>query len=389
MAISFNESAATDVAANSTGTTTGRFVQVDANGNAPAGTQIGDIVVTAGGNYQVVAPNTPGATYNPNSQLWSIKVDSQTTNQSGSTAPYVPQGTYNDQGMSAADLAKIQALKDQWEKANAIGDEAGKQTAHAAAQAIRSQYGYSGGTDGSMYLPIEMPEDTVPKVGLPSYTPQVDQTNAVYDAAKEAAIAALKDAYDQSRLDIEHTIAGIPQTYQNQRNAVAAQSERDRLRFNEYANAYGLNSGTGGQAALAFSTQLQNDLGSLRTAEANAISEAQLQLTKLYTSYQNSIAEAVANNEYERAAALLAEYKAAAQSLVETAQNQAALDLDVAGFNKDTNQNNYNKLLDKAEALAQFGDFSGYLALGLSQDQVNNMRKTWLAANPEIAAYLN
>ena len=365
-------------------------VQVAPGGNAPDGTKIGDIVVTAGGNYKVVEPNTPGASYNPNSNLWSVKVDSQTGSQAGSAAsgPYVPQGTYNDQGLSASDQAKIQALKDQWEAANAAGDAAGKQTAHDAAQAIRSGYGYSGGGDGSMYLPVEMPKDTVPKVGLPSYTPQVDQTNAMYDAAKEAAIASLKDAYEQSKLDIEHTIAGIPQTYQAQRNAVATQSERDRLRFNEYANASGLNSGTGGQAMLAFSTQLQNDLGSLRTAEANAISEAQLQLTKLYTSYQNSIAEAVANNEYERAAALLAEYKAAAQSVVDTAQNQAALDMDVADFNRTTNQNDYNKLLERAEALAQFGDFSGYLALGFSQDQVNNMRKTWLAANPKIAAYL-
>ena len=88
------------------------------------------------------------------------------------------------------------------------------------------------------------------------------------------------------------------------------------------------------------------------------------------------------------AAALLAEYKAAAQSVVDTAQNQAALDMDVADFNRTTNQNDYNKLLERAEALAQFGDFSGYLALGFSQDQVNNMRKTWLAANPKIAAYL-
>lgn len=370
-----------------TKSTTGKTVQVAPGGNAPDGTKIGDIVVTAGGNYKVVEPNTPGANYNPTNGLWSVKVDGTGTS-GGSAAPYVPQGTYNDQGLSASDQAKIQALKDQWEAANAAGDAAGKQTAHDAAQAIRSGYGYSGGGDGSMYLPVEMPQDTVPKVGLPSYTPQVDQTNAMYDAAKDAAIAGLKDAYEQSKLDIEHTIAGIPQTYQAQRNAVATQSERDRLRFNEYANASGLNSGTGGQAMLAFSTQLQNDLGSLRTAEANAISEAQLQLTKLYTSYQNSIAEAVANNEYERAAALLAEYKAAAQSVVDTAQNQAALDMDVADFNRTTNQNDYNKLLERAEALAQFGDFSGYLALGFSQDQVNNMRKTWLAANPKIAAYL-
>ena len=362
-------------------------VQVAPGGNAPDGTKIGDIVVTAGGNYQVVDPNTPGANYNPTNGLWSVKVEGTGTS-GGSSAPYVPQGTYNDQIMSATDKAATDALKQQYEMYKAQGNTEGMAQVHAAAEAKRAEYGYSGGGDGSMYLPIDMPKDTVPKVGLPSYTPQVDQTNAMYDAAKEAAIASLKDAYEQSKLDIEHTIAGIPQTYQAQRNAVATQSERDRLRFNEYANASGLNSGTGGQAMLAFSTQLQNDLGSLRTAEANAISEAQLQLTKLYTSYQNSIAEAVANNEYERAAALLAEYKAAAQSVVDTAQNQAALDMDVADFNRTTNQNDYNKLLERAEALAQFGDFSGYLALGFSQDQVNNMRKTWLAANPKIAAYL-
>lgn len=55
-------------------------------------------------------------------------------------------------------------------------------------------------------------------------------------------------------------MSGIPQQYQDQRNAVAAQSERDRLRWNEYAAATGLGSGVNGQASLAFSTQLQNDL---------------------------------------------------------------------------------------------------------------------------------
>ena len=70
-------------------------VQVAPGGNAPEGTKIGDIVVTAGGNYKVVEPNTPGSSYNPTSNLWSVKVDSQTGSQAGSAAsgPYVPQGT--------------------------------------------------------------------------------------------------------------------------------------------------------------------------------------------------------------------------------------------------------------------------------------------------------
>lgn len=48
------------------------------NGNTlpSANPQVGDTVVTNGGNYSVVAPGTPGANYNPGSGLWSVKIDS-------------------------------------------------------------------------------------------------------------------------------------------------------------------------------------------------------------------------------------------------------------------------------------------------------------------------
>lgn len=383
---------------------TGRYVNVAEGGNAPAGTNIGDTVITAGGNYLVVDPNTPGASYNPTNGLWSIKVPSRATSGTvDANGNYIPMGTWNDQGLSESDKAKIESLQAAWEQANMRGDDALKQQLHAAAQAIREKYGYSGGGDGSMYLPIELPEGHLPNVGLPSvtlpsYEAQIDPTNNLYDAALDAAIAGLQNAYDQSRLEIEHAMSGIPQQYQDQRNAVAAQSERDRLRWNEYAAATGLGSGVNGQASLAFSTQLQNGLGSLRRGEADAIADMQLQLNQLEVSYQNSIAEAIANNEYERAAALLEEYRQQAQSVVDTAQlqaqldtdrwlNQAYLDQDIADFNQNADQQNYQELLDRAETLAAFGNFSGYLALGYSQDQVEQMRKAWAAMNPNLAAY--
>lgn len=382
----------------------GVYVNVAPGGNAPAGTKVGDTVITAGGNFLVVEPNTPGASYNPTNGLWSIKVPSRATSGTvDANGNYIPMGTWNDQGLSESDKAKIESLQAAWEQANMRGDEALKQQLHAAAQAIREKYGYSGGGDGSMYLPIELPEGHLPNVGLPnvtlpSYEAQIDPTNNLYDAALDAAIAGLQNAYDQSRLEIEHAMAGLPQQYQDQRNAVSAQSERDRLRWNEYAAATGLGSGVNGQASLAFSTQLQNDLGSLRRGEADAIADMQLQLNQLEVSYQNSIAEAIANNEYERAAALLEEYRQQAQSVVDTAQlqaqldtdrwlNQAYLDQDIADFNQNADQQNYQELLDRAETLAAFGNFSGYLALGYSQDQVERMRKAWAAMNPNLAAY--
>lgn len=46
------------------------------NGNAPANAKVGDTITTAGGNYQVVSPGTAGSSYNPDSGLWSVKMDS-------------------------------------------------------------------------------------------------------------------------------------------------------------------------------------------------------------------------------------------------------------------------------------------------------------------------
>ena len=51
------------------------------NGQAPAGLQIGDYVQTNGGLYQIVAPNTSGATFNPNTGYWSVKVSNRTKAQ--------------------------------------------------------------------------------------------------------------------------------------------------------------------------------------------------------------------------------------------------------------------------------------------------------------------
>lgn len=61
---------------NSSSSSGGKVLQVGADGNAPAGATIGDTIVTAGGNYKIVSAGTPGATYNPASGHWSVKVSS-------------------------------------------------------------------------------------------------------------------------------------------------------------------------------------------------------------------------------------------------------------------------------------------------------------------------
>lgn len=46
---------------------------------------------------------------------------------------------------------QIQQYKQQYDAAKAAGDKAGMDAAHAAAEQVRAQYGYSGGADGSQY----------------------------------------------------------------------------------------------------------------------------------------------------------------------------------------------------------------------------------------------
>ena len=111
-----------------------KTVQANAQGNAPKGTNIGDTVTTKGGTYKVVAEGTQGASYNPSSGLWSVKVDSPSTSESsggttggstggsvsGSSGGSKTSGTYVDdngnkqQGLYTSDpeeYAKIQQMQ--------------------------------------------------------------------------------------------------------------------------------------------------------------------------------------------------------------------------------------------------------------------------------------
>lgn len=112
------------------------YVQVQSNGNAPSGTQIGDVVHTAGGDYSVVAPNTSGAKYNPSSGLWSIKVDA-----SNNASTPLPSGkgnaTTTDVDTATKNATDVNDKINQLMQQNA--DLANKISAYSSAQ----QYAYN------------------------------------------------------------------------------------------------------------------------------------------------------------------------------------------------------------------------------------------------------
>lgn len=239
---------------------------------------------------------------------------------------------YDDAFLTEDQKRQVERFQAMYQDACARGDRQGMDSAHAAAEAVRAQKGYSGATDGFGYVPLEdsgggEPAGSYSPSRLPSYEAQTDAVNELYDAAVQAQMEALKKAYDANSATMEGEKEEIPRVFQTQRNAVAGQSEVAGRSFNEYAAASGLNSGAGGQAALARSNQLQGDLSALSAQETAEQRAVDWQLSQLKIRYQDEIAQAVADGEYKRAAALLQEYQRAAESAVTVAQAQADLDM--------------------------------------------------------------
>ena len=179
--------------------------------------------------------------------------------------------------------------------------------------------------------------------------------NDLYDAKKQSQLTQLESAYQESRAEAEAARDKLPGQYRQQANDLAAQYERNRRNFNLQAEASGLNSGTASQAALAQNSAYQRDMGALRTAQADAMTEADRGIAELERQYQANVSSAIADNDYQRAQALLNEYN-----------------------------NGYTRDLNTAKTLAAYGDFSGYAGL-YGQDTANNMAALWKAQNPDLA----
>ena len=179
--------------------------------------------------------------------------------------------------------------------------------------------------------------------------------NDLYDAKKQSQIQQLESAYQASKSEAEAARDKLPGQYQQQANDLSAQYERNRRNFNLQAEASGLNTGAASQAALAQNSAYQRDMGNLRTAQADAMTEADRGIAELERQYQANVSSAIADNDYQRAQALLNEYN-----------------------------NGYTRDLNTAKTLAAYGDFSGYAGL-YGQDTANNMAALWKAQNPDLA----
>lgn len=193
-----------------------------------------------------------------------------------------------------------------------------------------------------------------------------EQIASMYDAQQRAKEQSLANAYEQNTATMQREREKISPLYQTQANDLSTQYERNRRNMNFQADLNGLNTGTASQMDLAQNNAYLNSFGKLRASEAEALRAADQQMADLEMGYKNAISQALADNDYQKATALMSEYQR--RDAAATAMEQ------------------YNRQQQEADAKlkAAYGDFSGYEAL-FGAETAKNMRDFWLQANPDYA----
>ena len=186
-----------------------------------------------------------------------------------------------------------------------------------------------------------------------------DQYQKMYDNAVKANNDAAKAAAERALAQVEQGIGELGDQY----GSLNKQLYRDymeslRVLPQEMA-ARGYNGGMSESARLGLDTAYGERLNENEAARIAAI--MQLRQQGADAEYQANAARDQANAQAQQ------NLYANMMNLILQQQQDAAT---------------------KAQNMAQYGDFSGYLGLGYTQSEIDQMQKAWIAANPELAKTL-
>ncbi len=256
--------------------------------------------------------------------------------------------------LSQEDKKKIENLKSAWNSFMAAGDVSSARLAHEAAEEIRAAYGYSGGEDGSGFIRTEGNKSAA-ESGLAPYLTEMYRNQA------QARMDEIKNAYSASVEDIQSAKSQIGPAFDNARNALSAETEKEMRAFSERAAARGLNSGTSSQADIVRSIAHTGAMADISAAEASEISQLEAQMRKLSSDYKTAIAAAAAKGEFELAGALYNEAVRLSKAQADESDNEAR-----------AKEKEYDKLLNLAQIAAKYGDYSLLQSLGIDASRAGN-----------------
>ena len=412
----------------------GRTVQAGSDGNAPSGTRVGDTVNTAGGAFRVVEPGTRGATYNPASGLWSIKVGGQAQSagaaasgagrtssgtsgmsQSGTGGGYsqqqetVPSATgsakYTDengerkQGLYTSDptrystIQQMRQLSERWHDA----DEAERKRLASRAQALGTSLGATRDDSGTWWYdgqPLYSTQYEAPEIpnAWEGYTDVLkDYQSSQEDLVNRQIDAAIEQAREKYGLQKEQ----VDQQYDDLARQLYIQRRMSERDLPEQMAAMGYNGGITESTALGIQTGYQDALREGETERINAIAQI-----------EGAIRQAELSGDLERARQLSSVlqdimslyasglgqiqsgYNLRAQMGYQAGQDALDMQKDARSWSyqeimdererqQAQEETSYGRTLELAKMAAAYGDFSLFRQLGFTDEQIAQMRAMW------------
>lgn len=230
----------------------------------------------------------------------------------------------------------------------------------------------------------------------PSAADQSEYIRQMYDQQLAANKAQLESNYNEGMSSLAGEESNLGANYYEQRRQAQANSDKSQANFNEMANAYGLNTGTGGQAQLARNNQLQSSLTTLGNAEAQNRAEIERQRTLLGQQYQSAIQQAQAENNMELAQALYQEAVRVDNSIIDASKYDSERALDILNTMLNQVSTDRNLATEEARQAAEIAAAGGKYGLygqlyGLSDDVISQLESIYQKelSDTEYGRYLD
>lgn len=240
---------------------------------------------------------------------------------SSGSGTYTPLGSHNDQTIkdtSVEDSAQMAAIKKRYAEAQARGDAAAMKSAHADAEALRAQYGYSGGSDGSDYIGKGYVSGNVLGKQMSN------QLNSGFDAYKKY----MEDAAAQQQAALKAKVDSAVTSLNGQKYEVQKQTEANNAAA-EKAYMQSIKPGGSNAETLAANGLLTSGLTessqiSAGNAYQNALNSNATTQTETLAKIEQAITQAQLTGDIEAANALANLYKEIAAKGYENTQNIVA-----------------------------------------------------------------
>ena len=269
-------------------------------------------------------------------------------------------------GMSAADLAALKAAGDSYNYYTGLGDSAKADAAHRQAEAIRQKYNYSGGADGSQYIPLDILEQAAPE-----YTSRYQNT---LDSVLDQWLNRDAFSYDPKTDPLYQAM----QTMYTREGSRAMQDALGQAsaRTGGLASSYAVSAAN--QANNYYLAQLGDKLPELQQlAYEMYLGDADAQARQI------QMLQSLENDNYNRYLTELDQWNTDRDFEYGVNRDQIADSRyeDETAWERSQykDEQEYERLARQAELLASVGDFSGYKALGYTDAQISLLQSAYAA----------